>query len=516
MAGPLKSRAPSKLSLSELGSRIRMRMIEVAECEQAIARLGDTIEDECMAIIKAKRRYLQTELGADEKRYTTMAGRSHIERLPEDSRVPVISIPELSQVMSDEAKALEDMTTSHLSLVQLTANRTGLEQELREIIQAKGRTQTEPIKLMDAMEDDNEIRSFKSIIEGYAEKIREHESRVSSLGQKVWLALKAANRAAKSDIEVPGIGRWSPIPAPGTITATPMSASTTATTVSDVVTAEPITVSTAQVEVANIPPEVKAAAKDFQTSAASDVVATVPRSMTATIKVDKGLSNISICLPQKQYAHVKDVEKDKFERGDIGWFPVLRPSLSASPTDIHTEFGYICAKSYPVIITKKLEDCMLGLMISTSNGNGLKLKSSWVKGRSVPIVTESSRTSTSSDWDKHLHPRRMLRVEGSSGYVPPAGAYVDMLNVIMIPYDTRFQIKGKLREEDVSSLNVMRLSAVLLSSTPDPSGSNVINYCNWLAGCASSANVAESLIPALQKITNPKRRLELEKAQKKV
>ncbi|CAN9437042.1 unnamed protein product [Alternaria alternata] len=370
---------------------------------------------------------------------------------------------------------------------------------------------------MDAMEDDNEIKDLESGIEEYTDKIREHESLVISLHQKAWVAMRAANLAAKSDIEVSGIGRWSPIPAPGTTTATPKSApttATTATTASDVVTVEPITVSTAQVEVANIPPDVKAAAKDFQTSAASDVVATVSRSMTATIKVDKGLSNISICLPRREYADVKGVEKDEFKIGDIGWFPVLRLSLSASPTDIHSEFGYICAKSYPVIITRKLDDCMLGLIVSTSNGNGLRLKSSDVKSRSVPIVTELSCTSTSSDWGKYLHPRRMLRVEGSSGYVPPAGAYVDMFNVIMIPYDTRFQIKGKLRKEDVSALNPMRLSAALLFSTPSSTGPRVINYCTWLANHAFKANVGDALIPVLQQMANSRRLLELEKAQK--
>jgi flagellar biosynthesis/type III secretory pathway chaperone len=274
MAEHLESGVHSKLSLSELGSRIKTRMIKVAECEQAIARLGDTIEDECMSIIKTRRWYFQKNLKVDEKRYRTMAGRSHIERVPEDSHVPVISISELSQVMSAEVKALEDVTTIHLSLVQLTANRAAVEQELQNIKQAKGRTQTDPIKSRDAMEDDNEMQDLKSIIEEYAEKIREHESRTTSIYRGAWAAMRAANCAAKSDIEVPGFGRWTPISAP-----------TTVTTASDVVTAAPITVSTAQVKIADIPPEVKAAAKDLQASAASDVVATVSRSTTATIKV---------------------------------------------------------------------------------------------------------------------------------------------------------------------------------------------------------------------------------------
>ncbi|CAI9637870.1 unnamed protein product [Alternaria burnsii] len=503
--------------LLELWSRIKTQTAEVAEYEQAIARLSGTIDDECMSTIEARRQVLQTELEDKEERYRTTAKRSHPKCLPEDSSLTAISITELSQAISAEVKALEDVTAVHFSLVQLTTNRAGLEQELRNIRQAKERTQTKPIDSMDAMEDDNEIQDLERSIEEYADKIREHESLVISLHQKAWVAMRAANFATKSDIEVSGIGRWSPIPAPGTTTATPTSAPTsvtTATTASDVVTVEPITVSTAQVEVAKIPPDVKAAAKDFQTSAALDVVATVPRSMTATIKVDKGLSDISICLPRRQYTDVKGVEKDEFKIGDIGWFPVLRPSLSASPTDIHTEFGYICAKSYPLIVINKLEDCMIGLIISTSNGNGLRLKSSSVKRRSVPVVSKSAHISCSSDWGQDLHPRKMLRVESSSGYIPPIGAYIDMLNVIMIPYDSRFQIKGRILGEDALALRKMMLSAALIPMIPQ-TVSDVNAFFKWLGDCASKAKVGEALIPVLQQMANSRRSIELEKAQKK-
>jgi hypothetical protein len=464
MAAPLESGVPLKLNLTELGSRIKRTMIIVAKCNQAIARLGDTIEDDCISFVKARRQYLQTKLEADEKQYTTMAGRSHKKRVPEDSHVPVISITELSQVMSAEVKALEDFAAIHLSLVQLTTNRAALEQELRNITQAKGRTQTESIKSTDAAEDDNEIQNLKSTIEEYAEKIREHDFWIISFRLKAYVAMRAANRAAKSHIEMPGIGRWSPIPAPGTITTTTLSAPTTATTAPTVAASTSTIVTTAQVEVADIPPEVKTAAKGLQASATSDVVATVPRSTTAIIQVDRALSSITLCAPRKQYANVKNLERTEFAVGDIGWFPVLRPSLSESSSDIHTEFGYICAKSYPLIIVERLEDCMIGLIISTSNGNGLRLKCASVKSRSTVLVTESSRNSTFSDWGQELIPRKMLRVKGSSEYSPPAGAYVDMLNVIMIPYDTRFQKKGSLMSEDFLVLQQMRLSAVLAIS----------------------------------------------------
>ncbi|KAH8635475.1 hypothetical protein IG631_10876 [Alternaria alternata] len=464
MAGPIRNRAPLEQELSKLKSKIKTQMIKVAGYEQAIARLGDTIEDKCMSFIKAERQFWQTTLEADEERYETIMGMAHEEFVPEDSHIPVLSIAELSQISSAELEALENATSLRLSLVQLDNNRIGLEQELRNIIQAKERTQTRPIKSMNTMEDDNEIRSFKSIIEGYADKIREHGSLLFSLSQKLWVAVEAANRAAKSDIEVPGIGRWSPLPTPRTVTATPMSTATTATTASDVVTTEPITVSTAQVEVTDMPPGVKAAAKNPQASTVSDVVATVPRSMTTTVKVDKTLLSITLCAPQKQYANVQSVEQTEFAVGDIGWFPILRPSLSESSSDIHTEFGYICAKAYPLIIVEKLEDCMLGLVISTSNGNGLRLKCASVKSRSAPLLAELSQNSTFPDWGQKLYPRRMLHVKRSSEYSPPAGAYVDMLNVIMIPYDTRFQKKGRLMGVNVPILQQMRLSAVLAKS----------------------------------------------------
>ena len=63
-----------------------------------------------------------------------------------------------------------------------------------------------------------------------------------------------------------------------------------------------------------------------------------------------------------------------------------------------------------------------------------------------------------------MYPRQKLRVELSSYYNPPAGAYADMLNAIMIPYDSRFEKKGSLVANDVLPLQQMRLSAVLVNS----------------------------------------------------
>ncbi|RYN37675.1 hypothetical protein AA0114_g11509 [Alternaria tenuissima] len=480
IAGPLRKRALmlSSRNFWKVKYRIKTRIIKPAGYEQTIARLGNKIENEYTLDIKAKHQYLQTQLKIDQKRYTNMVGMSPIEHRPEDSHVPAISILGLSQFTPAEVKAFEDVTIIYLSRVQFTANRAALEQEVRNIRQAKERRQTGSIKSIYAVEDGNDIQDIKSIIKECGDTMREHESWITFLRSKAWAAIEA-NRAVKSEIEMPRFSTRSPIPAPTAIAATPLSAPTPATTTSDIVTVEPITITTAQVEVADIPPEVKAAAKEIKARKASNVVATVPKSTTAITKVDKTLSSITLCATRKQYANVKNVERTKFVVGDIGWFPILRPSVSKSSFDIYTEFGYICAKSYPLIIVETLEDCMLGLVISTSNGNGLRLKCDAVKSRSALLVNETSRNSTFSDWGQELIPRKMLRVKGSSDYSPAAGAYVDMLNVIMIPYDTRFQKKGYLIMEDVLVLQRMRLSAVLAASGAGKLGS-IPNLWQWL------------------------------------
>ena len=98
------------------------------------------------------------------------------------------------------------------------------------------------------------------------------------------------------------------------------------------------------------------------------------KTQTAIVKLDEKLSRIQLCTPQTQYTDVKRMERRQFEIGDIGWFPVLRPSVAGSPSDIQTEFGNICAKSYPLIIVEKFNDCMIGLIINTAGGNGLSMK----------------------------------------------------------------------------------------------------------------------------------------------
>ena len=155
----------------------------------------------------------------------------------------------------------------------------------------------------------------------------------------------------------------------------------------------------------------------------------------------------------KQFVDYESLKPRDFEIGDIGWFPVLRPTLSTSSSDIHTEFGYICAKAYPLIIVEKLDDCMIGLIISTSGGSGLSRKGTSIKSRSVPIFHESYGHFTSPELGTDLFPRQKIRVDKQSGYRPAPSAYIDMLNTIMIPYDTRFKKEGSIVGDDVLPLS---------------------------------------------------------------
>lgn len=252
---------------------------------------------------------------------------------------------------------------------------------------------------------------------------------------------------------------------------TPVAVTATSEPVSIVVTTAPapkiIKVTAAQVNVSDIPSQMNPAARDIQMGTASGVVASRPKIKTAVIELYERLSDLTLCPRLGQYADVKPVRRHSFNIGDIGWFPVLRPSLSVSSSDIHTAFGYICAKSYPLIIVEKLDNCMLGLIISTSNGNGLRLKDYSIREQSVPVVDQSSSSPVPHppNWGAGLYPRQTVWVEHRSGeYHPPASAYIDMLNTIMITHDSRFQKEGAIMKDNVLALQRMRLSAVHLES----------------------------------------------------
>lgn len=429
-------------------------MTAIANYEEAIVRLGDTAEDELISTMKKIVRDRKKTLQALEAKYETIAKTPHTEALSEGLRVLVISIADLGQVASAEAKAWEDYRILRLAYLELPDEYICMEGEVRDKEhlekQSRGVGSIESVK---ATEGDSKVQKLKGNIKDYEDKLREQASARKKLFKNAYEATIVANCAAKSNLVVPGIGTWTPMPAH-------------------------IPITTAQVKVKDIPSDVLAASKDIQTGTTSNVAATVPRSMTAIIKVDKTLSSITQCPPQEQYVDVKRIEQQEFDIDHIGWSPVLRPSLSESSSDIHTEFGYICAKSYPLIIMEKLDDCMLGLIVSTSNGNGLSLKRSSISSRSVPVVAQLSTVATMPNWGQRMYPRQKIRIKVSSYYNPPAGAYVDMLNTIMIPYDSRFEKKGNLVADDVLPLQRMRPSAVLVNSGAGGLG-NIGTFWMW-------------------------------------
>jgi hypothetical protein len=439
-------------ALNKLKFEIRASMRKVAHYEAAIARLSSTAEDEWIPNLNFE---LQSEKRALEDlgvMYKSIAQTHHTERLPEELCVSVISIAELLQVVSAERKTCEDFIAISRSRNHFYNERRRMNLELWKI---KSELRARSNQSVEVTEDNSKIQelenNIKELHDNWVKRPFDHEPSTT----RVYETTVAANRAAKSDLNVPGMGRWSPMPAPITVTTAPATASFI------------------QTKDADISSNSIAAGTNIEASNA------ITKSKTAIIEEDAKPLDITPYPPVGQYANVKRIEQQVFNIGDISWFPVLRPSLCESSSDFYGEFGYICAKNYPLIIVEKLDDCMLGLIISTSNGNGLSRKGSSVRNRSVLVTTQSTTFHTSSDWGQSLYPRQALRVEHSSNYSPRASAYVDMLNVIMIPYDSRFEKKGNLVEDDVLPLQQMRLSAVLTTSRAGTSGSHS-RFWSWL------------------------------------
>jgi hypothetical protein len=159
---------------------------------------------------------------------------------------------------------------------------------------------------------------------------------------------------------------------------------------------------------------------------------------------------------------------DRFNVGDIGWYPVLRPSTKPCIEDICMEYGFICAKKYPIIIVDRLDDCMIGLIISTGQGCGLNYKRDSVRDRSVHVLLNGDTTTPLSPFGNDLVYRRPPRVleYTNPGYIPAKykpheGAFVDLLDSIKIPYDSRFKQEARLTNESRDDLVQMRAAAVL-------------------------------------------------------
>ncbi|KAI4667546.1 uncharacterized protein J4E79_002235 [Alternaria viburni] len=397
-----------------LKASARVLLERIAEFDEAIARLVDKETEPWVSYMKyklegAKNRLELRKAELPKEDYETTAKEFYTQRLSKYEEPLVIEITDLVQIASTETKAWTDAADSSRTLRQLNDSLKQYKLELQE----KDRTQVVSQESGQVAVDDIAVRKLKSDVEAYTDKVKEYYMNNQTLCSTAHKATVTMNLAVKSDLNIPGVGKYIPIPAPVTIT-------------------------TAQVKVADLACSLEAAGKDVTVDEASGAIFPRPKSVTAIVTVDQQLSKIQLCSPQKHYTDVQRMRRRDFKVGDIGWFPVLRPSLAESPSDIHTQYGYICAKSYPLIIVEMFQDCMLGLIISTANRTGLNNKDRSIVNRSVPIITYMSPNPTSSDWGHSLYPRQRLRANRSGRYQPPNNAYVDLLNAIIIPYNTRF------------------------------------------------------------------------------
>ncbi|KAI4703632.1 hypothetical protein J4E89_009854 [Alternaria sp. Ai002NY15] len=450
MAGPAKKRP--KLEAEDW---VRRYLISILEYEAAVARLSDKETEAWVSTLKVRLQRARDGLEGwkakvTEEDFANIATKCYTDRLSRHSKPLAISITDLAKIASTEIMAWEKAIGPELTLRQLQDSERVKKRELEEKRQLHVHSQTFARKA----ELDSVVEALESDIEAHAPEIKEHQSQVHELCGRAYKSTFAMNRAVESDLDIPGVGKYTPIPAPVTITS-------------------------AQVKVADLASILEATGKDVEVDAASKDLVPAPRSRTAVVKLDQQLSRLQLCTPQIQYTDVKPIERRQFEIGDIGWFPVLRPSLFVSPSDIHTEFGYICAKNYPVIIVEKLHDCMVGLIINTSGGIGLRKKGPSVRNRSVRISKHPYNAHPDSDWGKSLYPRQVLNVKRSSNYNPRIGAYVDMLNSVMIPHDSRFRKEGNIVEDDILPMQQMRLSALIATSAAGRLKS-LDGFCDWM------------------------------------
>ncbi|KAI4611913.1 hypothetical protein J4E80_007364 [Alternaria sp. BMP 0032] len=451
MAGPAKK--------SDSRQKVRRTLVTVAEYEAAVARLSDTETQAWVSTMKVRLQQHKDNLEIHksklaEEDVTNITTEVYTERLSTHYEVLVISISDLAQVAATETKAWEATVDCQLNVCKIQDTHKSLKHDLQEIEEGKEQSQAGVDDPTERMAHDIGVMGLTTAIEDYMHKIQESGSQLSYNFEVAYRATVAMNRAVKSDLDIPGVGKYFPMPAP-------------------------VTISAAQVNVKDIASILEAKGTDLEVDTTSGTAIPAPKSVTAVVKLDQQLSSLQICSPQKSFQNVERVKRRKFEVGDIGWFPVLRPSMIESPSDIHTEFGYICAKNYPLIIVEKLRDCMLGLLINTSGGKGLSKKGPSVMNRSVPIVKYPLSDPPPSPWGQELYPKQVLNVQMYSNYTPPTGAYVDMLNTVMIPYDSRFRKEGTIVDADILPLQQMRLSALLATSQAGHL-ENMVGFCRWM------------------------------------
>ncbi|CAN9398957.1 unnamed protein product [Alternaria alternata] len=197
------------------------------------------------------------------------------------------------------------------------------------------------------------------------------------------------------------------------------------------------------------PPATKA--KTSATNTASDL----PRSGESS-------SPIPCPIVQNRYKHVRNVDPKTISVGDIGWAPLPRMAISSSTNKtIPSEYGKVSIKVYPFIIVKMLDDCMLGLVISTAGGQGLKRKDVSIRQRSCYVTGPKFKGFDDQPFGWAMSPRCQNLVVAGTGYEPAPGAYVDMLDTHKIYYNSKFEKSGCLTIQSRVDLGRMRLSALL-------------------------------------------------------
>ncbi|KAI4676878.1 hypothetical protein J4E81_011027 [Alternaria sp. BMP 2799] len=166
----------------------------------------------------------------------------------------------------------------------------------------------------------------------------------------------------------------------------------------------------------------------------------------------------------RDYQNVRGIDPNAISVGDIGWAPLPRMAATTRATHIPSQYGQIIIKVYPFIIVKKMADCMIGVVISSAGGNGLRYKQDSLRARSTCVVEEGCRGPTNVSYGWAMGPRLDLEVDGTSAYKPVPGAFVDVLDSHQIPYNTRWKADGRLTH--VSRGNLWKMRFALMRAEP--------------------------------------------------
>ncbi|KAI4667539.1 uncharacterized protein J4E79_002228 [Alternaria viburni] len=148
--------------------------------------------------------------------------------------------------------------------------------------------------------------------------------------------------------------------------------------------------------------------------------------------------------------------------GDIGWAPLPRMAATSRDWFVPSQYGQIVIKVYPFIIVKKMDDCMIGMPITTAGGNGLTNKMESLRARSTYVVGANFRGKNDVSYGWGMGPKEMnLEVDQTAGaYEPRAGAFVDVLDTYQIPYNTRWKAEGRLTY--TSRVDLLRMRHAVL------------------------------------------------------